>query len=245
MDNQITVSGITTKRTATVQTLAAMPIVRAALLRQGRQMTPGRTQNDEAIIGQMRGTVMDGPTACRHCLSRSGPFQLCVVVDGLFGSSCCNCHYNSSGARCSIRQLHTNVQAAQTAQNVPAPVIPGMAPANNYGGSLAHPAPAPARAPRPGSPRHVAPVLLRPVGSFGAGGAGFAAAGPAPAPASALVAAAPAAMPLRAVRLNNAAGSFRGMVTKALTLSRKEHHARRARLQMELAALAVASDEEE
>ncbi|RFU26805.1 hypothetical protein B7463_g9534, partial [Scytalidium lignicola] len=237
MNNQITVSGITTKCTATVQTLAAMPIVHAALLRQDRQMTPGRTQNDEAIIGQMRGTVMDSLTACRHCQARSGPFQLCVVVDSLFGSNCCNCHYNSSSARYSIRQLQANVQAAQTAQNVPAPVIPGIAPANNFSGSLAHPAPAPARAPRPSSPRHVAPVLIGPVGSFRADGGGFAVAGPAPAPAPA-----PAAMPQQAV---NAVGSFQGMVTNALTLSRKERHTRKARLQMELAALSIALDEEE
>ncbi|RFU28507.1 hypothetical protein B7463_g7834, partial [Scytalidium lignicola] len=156
MNNQITVSSIITKCTATVQTLATMPIVQAALL----------------------------------------------------------------------RQVQTNVQAAQTTQNVLALVIPGMAPANNFGGSLAYPAPAPTHAPRPGGPCRVAPVLIRPVSSFGADGGVFAVAGSAPALAPALTPAPTLAFALtpglaaalavatlitmipQATRLDNVAGSF-------------------------------------
>ncbi|RFU30667.1 hypothetical protein B7463_g5652, partial [Scytalidium lignicola] len=155
-------------------------------------MTLGRTQNDEAIIDQMRSTVMDGLTA-----------------------------------------LQTNVQAAQTTQNVLTPFILGMALVNNFGSSLAYPAPAPARAPRLGSPRHVAPVLIKPVGSFGAGGAAPAfALAPGlvltPGPVVMLAAAALAAMLLQAAKLNNAVGSFQGMVSKAFILFCKEYYAQQA-----------------
>jgi hypothetical protein len=76
---------------------------------------------------------------------------------GLFQGACANCHYGGSASRCSFRQgisslsipsktmsnLVPSIQISKTrkhliAENVPAPVIPGMAAANYTGGSLLH-----------------------------------------------------------------------------------------------------------
>lgn len=62
-----------------------------------------------------------------------------------------------------------NVQAAKTAAAVPAPVIPGMAPANNFGGSLSTPSPV-TRASR--RSRRITVTPVGPVGSFQPGGVG-------------------------------------------------------------------------
>ncbi|RQM04656.1 hypothetical protein DH86_00004355, partial [Scytalidium sp. 3C] len=167
MANNVVVSGITVRNSASVQQLASMPVVRVPVLRTGRTVVAGRVQNNEAHIAQMRGVENVGDMVCRHCKAGHGPWAACVSVNGLFAGSCCNCHYNSSGARCSIRQLIANVQAAKTAAAVPAPVIPGMAPANNFGGSLSTPSPV-TRASR--RSRRITVTPVGPVGSFQPGG---------------------------------------------------------------------------
>ena len=59
--------------------------------------------NLEAYMGQLCGEVVEDE--CKHCVKEGGPWTECVVVDGLFGGSCCNCHYNNSGNRCSLRKF--------------------------------------------------------------------------------------------------------------------------------------------
>ncbi|RFU23656.1 hypothetical protein B7463_g12682, partial [Scytalidium lignicola] len=248
MANNVVVSGLTVRNTVSVQQLALMPAVRVPVLRAGRTVTAGRIQNDEAQIGQMRGTENLGAAACRHCQNGYGPWIACVTVNGLFGGSCCNCHYNSSGARCSIRQLLTNVQAAQTATTVPALTISGIAPLNNFGNTMAAPAPAPTAAHGPGGPRRVAPTWIGPVGSFHASGVAHIIPAPGATPAPVPTPPAPAPNPPvltakpRAARVKKLGKDFQGMVTQALKLTGKQRHARRVRLQMELTALEAASD---
>ncbi|RFU33169.1 hypothetical protein B7463_g3167, partial [Scytalidium lignicola] len=203
MSNSVTISGVTLRNTVSVQQLAPMPAVHVPVLRAGRAFNGGRIQNDEAFIGQIQGVENVRVAVCRHCESGCGPWTACVVVPGLFGGSCCNCYYNSSGSRCSIR--HSQVLA---------PVIPGMALANNFGGSLGAPAPAPG----PSGPRHVAPALIGPVGSFQPSSAGLAVPALAPAPAPAL---APAG-PLLAKRLHNLTKTFQDYVLEVVKMTCSE-----------------------
>ncbi|RFU31086.1 hypothetical protein B7463_g5230, partial [Scytalidium lignicola] len=142
MNNQITVSGITTKRTATVQTLAAMLIVHVALLRQD---------------------IARRAVDCSSCTLWWTAYLVAVVVIATTTPRVLGTAFNSA-----------NVQAAQTAQNVLAPVIPGIAPANNFSNFLAYPTLALACAPCLNSPCYVALVLIGLVSSFGVDGSSFA-----------------------------------------------------------------------
>ena len=93
-------------RTAVMEALAARPTVRNAVLRSNdRAVNLSRPSNIEAMLGQMVGDISN--PACEHC-SRSRPSGLwtsCVIVEGFFGGSCANCHYNNMAPRCSLRKL--------------------------------------------------------------------------------------------------------------------------------------------
>src|SRR5271163_4451544 len=82
--------------------LAALPSARGVpALRPGRNLNTARPANQEAYLGQIAG-VLAG-SACSHCDRGFGVWGECVVVAGEFGGSCCNCHFGSEGARCSLR----------------------------------------------------------------------------------------------------------------------------------------------
>ena len=87
--------------TTAMTTLEQMRVVRVPALRSGRQVNTVRPVNYEAWLGQSRGSVQQA--VCTHCSRGNGTFTECVVVAGMFGGSCTNCHYGSEGARCSLR----------------------------------------------------------------------------------------------------------------------------------------------
>lgn len=93
-----------TKTTTAITALAALPVLRQATLRAGKQFAAGRSSKEEAYLGQERGTVLVRASACSHCRQSYGVFTDCVVVTGLLGHSCTNCYYNGDGPRCSLRQ---------------------------------------------------------------------------------------------------------------------------------------------
>jgi Protein of unknown function (DUF3716) len=57
----------------------------------------------EAYLGQLTGP--ENANACSHCRKGAGIWVLCVSVEGFFGGSCSNCHYNNEGVRCSLRKF--------------------------------------------------------------------------------------------------------------------------------------------
>ena len=83
--------------------LAKMVPARKALLREGKTPNLKRSSNIEALIGQIVGTTAD--PECTHCTNGSGMWVKCVVADTFFGGSCCNCHYNNMGTRCSLSKF--------------------------------------------------------------------------------------------------------------------------------------------
>lgn len=79
-----------------------MPRVRDIKLRQNRTISWGTNHRHDAVLGQSRGEI--AVAECHPCTSRqTGPFAACVVVPGVFGGVCCNCHYRGRGG-CSFRQ---------------------------------------------------------------------------------------------------------------------------------------------
>ena len=60
-------------------------------------------KNQQAALGQICGDL--ALAACRRCADSKGPFVECVVVQGRFSKSCCNCHYSSQGRSCSFRGM--------------------------------------------------------------------------------------------------------------------------------------------
>jgi len=93
-----------TKNTTAIQALSALPVVCQAILRPGKAFKMGRPWNEEAWLGQERGTEQTGTNQCSHCTRVFGTLTTCITVMGQFGPSCANCHYKSEGSRCSIRQ---------------------------------------------------------------------------------------------------------------------------------------------
>ena len=81
--------------------LAVKPRVRGVFLRPRRVLQLGRSINQEAALGFTRGEI--AAPACLHCQHEFGPFTECVTVTDMFTGSCTNCHYSSSGSRCSFR----------------------------------------------------------------------------------------------------------------------------------------------
>jgi hypothetical protein len=97
----ITAENLPEKSSALAKALVEEPRLREPTLRQGAAIKWHRMVNREAVLGQSRGLVAEAP--CQHCVGGHGPFTECVVLPGRMGGSCCNCHYNSSGVRCSLR----------------------------------------------------------------------------------------------------------------------------------------------
>ncbi|KAI9648442.1 hypothetical protein NHQ30_003076 [Ciborinia camelliae] len=183
-----------TKRTDSMKALALLPILRHTTIRKNRKLLvgPRRTNNEEAWQATQVGTLQN--PACLNCKKGNGPFTDCVVAGGHFKEACTNCYYGGTGYRCSFRLDYEKAIAHLQAEDNAAPDIPGMAPANNFGGwigDLAEVAVGIARAgvgaivvppwgvppaenvPRGGGTmgaRRIAPLLVGPPGS-GLGGA--------------------------------------------------------------------------
>jgi hypothetical protein len=64
-----------------------------------------RSSNLEAYLMQAVGDWRDD--ACKNCKKDDGPWVGCVALDGFFGDSCANCHFNSMDQRCSFRTYLT------------------------------------------------------------------------------------------------------------------------------------------
>ncbi|CAD6441934.1 3ee1b2a2-ad7f-463b-b83f-070cfaa8e255 [Sclerotinia trifoliorum] len=188
-----------TKVTASMTTLSALPILRHTIMRPNRVLLVGtrRVPNEESWLATQVGELQ--VRACRNCAKGNGPFTDCVVVPGRFKEACTNCYYGGTGSRCTLRHDHENAVAHLQAGVQPAPIVPGMAPAFNFGGQMgggmggvggfvAPPGAtgfvppqggqAPGNVPRgggSGGARRIAPLLVGPLGS-GFGGAAAAAA---------------------------------------------------------------------
>ena len=86
------------------EALQRLPRVRELTLRPGRNsLNFTLIKNQQAALGQICGDL--ALVACRRCANAKGPFVECVVVQGRFSKSCCNCHYSSQGLRCSFREI--------------------------------------------------------------------------------------------------------------------------------------------
>ncbi|UNI21398.1 hypothetical protein JDV02_007392 [Purpureocillium takamizusanense] len=106
--------------------LAQEPARREPIQRRpGQTLNLDRRSNVEALLCHVVGTP--ATQQCKNCRKGHGPWNSCVVHDGLMCSSCSNCWFNASGARCTFhvpdntgsrQQGHGLPQAAP----VPAPV---------------------------------------------------------------------------------------------------------------------------
>ncbi|KAL4868321.1 hypothetical protein BDV12DRAFT_103914 [Aspergillus spectabilis] len=95
------------KPSAAMTALVALPVVREPGWRAGMTtINIGRNVNREAALAQITGVANTGTAACDHCQKSYGPFDGCVTSPGRFSGSCGNCHWNSSGARCSFRDQY-------------------------------------------------------------------------------------------------------------------------------------------
>ncbi|KAJ6444768.1 cell cycle control protein [Purpureocillium lavendulum] len=68
--------------------------------RPGQRLNLERRSNVEALLCHVAGTP--APQQCKNCRKGHGPWNSCVVYDGLMCSSCSNCWFNASGARCTF-----------------------------------------------------------------------------------------------------------------------------------------------
>ena len=91
------------KPSAAFTGLARLPSARRPELRPARGV-PNLTRmgNREAIVAQSVGAP--APSPCGLCAKSGGPWTSCVVVAGFLRGSCANCHYGSSGVKCTLRQ---------------------------------------------------------------------------------------------------------------------------------------------
>ena len=90
--------------TESTEALQKRPRVRELTLRPGRVFLSFHyVKNQQAALGQICGDL--ALAACRRCANSKGPFVECVVVQGRFSRSCCNCQYSSQGAKCSFREI--------------------------------------------------------------------------------------------------------------------------------------------
>ncbi|APA09707.1 predicted protein [Sclerotinia sclerotiorum 1980 UF-70] len=249
-----------TKVTASMTTLSALPILRHTIMRPNRVLLvgPRRVPNEEAWLATQVGELQN--PACRNCAKGNGPFTACVVVPGRLKEACTNCYYGGTGSRCTLRHDHENAVAHLQAGVQPAPIVPGMAPAVNFGGQLGgmggvgapgamgfvppQGGQAPANIPRGGGrggPRRIAPLLVGPVGSGFGGAAG--APGPAVIPAAVMIPAPAAGAygPTRRSRLR----FVRSLNDIALQAERIRIKSEMARLRAELYAVEDAIDERE
>ena len=86
------------------EALQRLPRVRGLTLRPGRvSLNFNLIKNQQAALGQICGDL--ALAACQRCANSKGPFVECVVVQGRFSRSCCNCHYSSQGLKCTFREI--------------------------------------------------------------------------------------------------------------------------------------------
>ena len=86
------------------EALQKLPRVRELTLRPRRVfLNFNPTKNQQAALGQICGDL--ALAECRRCADSKGPFVECVVAQGRFSRSCCNCHYSSQGLSCSFRGI--------------------------------------------------------------------------------------------------------------------------------------------
>lgn len=97
------------KQSAAIKTMLDEPMVRNAVLRDGKEIGWGRATNVEAVLITMTGTVRNPP--CKSCSDGSGPFTTCVTHDRFGKGSCGGCHYNSDGSRCTFHARRTQQQS--------------------------------------------------------------------------------------------------------------------------------------
>jgi hypothetical protein len=84
-----------------MKTLHLKPALRNAVPRDLEHLVnTTRPSNFEAYLCQVTGILRSD--ACKNCSQGDGPWEGCVTMDGLFGSSCANCHFSSMDARCSF-----------------------------------------------------------------------------------------------------------------------------------------------
>ena len=78
------------------QALQKLPGIRELNLRP-RRLDPNfkPKKNQEAALGQIFGEL--ALAACLRRAKDNAPFVGCVVVEGHFAKSCCNCHYSPQG----------------------------------------------------------------------------------------------------------------------------------------------------
>ncbi|KAJ5473030.1 hypothetical protein N7530_007031 [Penicillium desertorum] len=86
-------------------------------------MIPDRTENIEAALMQVVGTVME--VQCMPCQEGCGPFTHCVTVVGAEEVTCCaNCHFRSQDTRCRWPSPTTPPISQPTSSNRRAPLSP-------------------------------------------------------------------------------------------------------------------------
>ena len=61
-----------------------------------------RAINHEAALLHVTG--QPAPQPCISCDNGVGPFEGCIVADGITKGACASCHYNSESKRCSFRK---------------------------------------------------------------------------------------------------------------------------------------------
>ncbi|OAX85490.1 hypothetical protein ACJ72_00122 [Emergomyces africanus] len=90
---------------AAMKELIQKPVVRLAETRVDIRLNTERKTAIEAGLVQCRGEI--ALTGCEYCMNGSGPFPHCVTLQGYLNGACANCHYYSTGSRCSFRQNQT------------------------------------------------------------------------------------------------------------------------------------------
>jgi hypothetical protein len=68
----------------------------------------GRPGNIEAVLIQLKGEK--NKPVCRSCEKDAGHFVGCISVDGVANGTCGNCHWGSSGRRCTVRCMYLILQ---------------------------------------------------------------------------------------------------------------------------------------
>ncbi|GJN66590.1 hypothetical protein PLICBS_000608 [Purpureocillium lilacinum] len=81
--------------------LAGEPARREPVQRRpGQKLNLDRRSNVEALLCHVVGTPAE--QQCKNCRKGHGPWNSCVVHEGLMCNSCSNCWFNASGARCTF-----------------------------------------------------------------------------------------------------------------------------------------------
>lgn len=88
--------------TPTMRKLAGLPPRRTSTIRAGRTLMTARPVNLIAYLAYRVGEVNSEP--CDNCAGGAALWPECVSVEGYFSGACTNCHYNSQGVHCSLRE---------------------------------------------------------------------------------------------------------------------------------------------